>query len=65
MNFECCKGCVPPKRHVGCHSECEEYLKDKEELKKRKEQIKMNESISLSNYDFNKIGYSNARRYRK
>ena len=20
-----CKGCVPPKRHGGCHSECGEY----------------------------------------
>lgn len=27
--FECCKGCVAPKRHVGCHSTCKEYLDDK------------------------------------
>lgn len=22
----CCKDCVEPKRHVGCHSDCPEYL---------------------------------------
>lgn len=27
--FDCCKGCVAPKRHVGCHSTCKEYLDDK------------------------------------
>lgn len=21
-----CKGCLAPKRHCGCHSNCEEYL---------------------------------------
>lgn len=21
-----CKGCVPPKRHLHCHSTCKEYL---------------------------------------
>ena len=23
--FECCKNCVAPKRHPGCHDHCEEY----------------------------------------
>ena len=27
----CCKDCVPPDRHVGCHSSCEKYLKEKQE----------------------------------
>lgn len=27
----CCIECVPPERHPGCHSECERYLKEKEE----------------------------------
>ena len=22
----CCKDCVPPKRHGGCHSTCPEYI---------------------------------------
>ena len=29
MSFKCCKGCVPPKRHIGCHGKCEEYLEEK------------------------------------
>ena len=34
--IKCCKDCVAPKRHSGCHSICEEYIKEKakhEELK--------------------------------
>ena len=23
---DCCKDCVPPKRHLHCHSTCPEYL---------------------------------------
>ena len=25
----CCKECVAPKRHPGCHGTCEEYLAEK------------------------------------
>lgn len=28
----CCKCCVPPKRHIGCHSNCPEYLEEKKNL---------------------------------
>lgn len=31
MSFNCCKNCVAPKRHPGCHSECEEYKACNEE----------------------------------
>lgn len=27
----CCKDCVAPKRHPGCHGSCPEYLADKAE----------------------------------
>lgn len=27
--IKCCKGCVPPERHEGCHSTCEKYQKEK------------------------------------
>ena len=39
MGIKCCKDCVPPKRHLKCHSNCEEYLKEKaknEEVNKKK-----------------------------
>lgn len=28
---KCCKDCIPPKRQLGCHSKCEEYIKEKAE----------------------------------
>lgn len=30
----CCYGCTPPKRHLGCHDTCKEYLLQKAELKR-------------------------------
>lgn len=27
----CCKDCVAPKRHVGCHADCQEYIDEKKE----------------------------------
>lgn len=32
-----CYNCKPPVRHVGCHSECKEYLKYQAENNKRNE----------------------------
>lgn len=31
----CCKYCFPPKRHLGCHSTCPEYLEEKKDLDRR------------------------------
>ena len=31
MAIRCCYGCVSPKRHPGCHGECQEYIKEKAE----------------------------------
>lgn len=27
--IKCCRNCVAPKRHVGCHGTCKEYLEEK------------------------------------
>ena len=27
--IECCKSCVAPKRHIGCHAVCPEYIAEK------------------------------------
>ena len=29
--IKCCKDCVAPKRHPGCHGACQEYLAEKAE----------------------------------
>ena len=34
-----CLGCVPPKRHLGCHGKCperDEFIKKNEEIKEKK-----------------------------
>lgn len=28
-SFKSCRDCKPPKRHPGCHGECEAYLAEK------------------------------------
>ena len=35
--IKCCKECVAPKRHPGCHGTCEEYLAERAEYEKQKE----------------------------
>lgn len=29
MAIKCCRYCVAPKRHPGCHGSCSEYLTEK------------------------------------
>ena len=45
----CCMDCE--KRHVGCHSDCEEYLNEKEQHKADMEARKMKKTVSRYNYD--------------
>lgn len=40
LRINCCRDCVPPKRHPGCHSACEEYIKAKEQYEKDKKKNK-------------------------
>ena len=36
MAIYCCRGCVAPKRHPGCHDHCPEYLAERAEHDKLK-----------------------------
>ena len=48
-----CKGCVKPKRHIGCHDHCEEYLKFKgEKEQENKARREYSEGAHL-NFDYN------------
>lgn len=38
MNFDCCLNCN--KRHVGCHSECKDYIERKKEHDILREKIR-------------------------
>lgn len=37
--IKCCRGCVAPKRHPGCHAVCPEYLEQKAWYDKRKAEL--------------------------
>ena len=50
MVITCCKNCKPPKRHIGCHSDCKQYIKEKEEFEKQKAKIDKNKQMT---YIFN------------
>ena len=30
--IQCCKHCVAPRRHIGCHGHCDEYITERKEL---------------------------------
>lgn len=36
MGVFSCKGCIPPKRHPGCHASCPEYIAEKAAHEERK-----------------------------
>ena len=37
--FEECRVCKPPKRHVGCHATCADYIRNKKVLNERNDII--------------------------
>lgn len=54
--YDCCYGCVAPKRHSGCHSTCPEFEKRKEKEKQMKEFEKENRPPKIYNYDYDVNG---------
>lgn len=48
MGITCCKDCVPPKRHLNCHSECDDYIQEKS----KHEEVR-NEIRKLKTADYN------------
>ena len=65
MAITCCKNCVPPKRHPGCHGTCEQYLKEKAEYERQKEYAKAHKTVMLTNYDFDEIAYASSKRHKR
>lgn len=48
--MKCCHGCIPPKRHPGCHDHCPEYIAEKEAHEKRKAELDREKRISAEIY---------------
>lgn len=43
--MKCCRYCVPPKRHPQCWSTCSEYIEEKEQANKYKEEDRKRRDI--------------------
>ena len=60
--IQCCKTCVPPQRHVGCHATCPEYLEQK---RQNEESRKLYIESKKAEWDQVKIGVKRKDRYMK
>ena len=40
LGITCCKSCIAPKRHTGCHVSCPEYRQEKESNDKLNAEIR-------------------------
>lgn len=63
--IECCRYCIPPKRHSGCHDKCEEYIKQKKQLEEEKIELKKSMPPSISRYDYDEIYYVQSKRHKR
>ena len=52
-----CKDCVAPKRHLGCHGECKEYIEFKKGISDLTTTIRKEKELNtlLNGYNKNKI----------
>lgn len=48
----CCKDCVAPERHVGCHTDCPKYIEEKRkhDERKAKDDIERHANNSIDDY---------------
>lgn len=44
MTIDCCKKCVPPKRHPKCHADCPEYQEQRKALDEENKRIQEQQS---------------------
>lgn len=65
--IRCCYGCVAPKRHVGCHATCPNYIKEKEinDENLKTEQLESNTFISAVEFEKRQDAAYDSRNYRK
>lgn len=65
MTVYCCKGCVAPKRHPGCHDHCPEYIAEKEEHDRIKAEHDRERDIRIGIYGNRSKKVYNAMKYRR
>lgn len=49
--IQSCRYCVPPKRHIGCHSTCEEYIRAKKEYDAEQDEIRKENRNQNAQFD--------------
>ena len=53
QTIRCCKGCVAPKRHIGCHATCKEYIEQsKENETVREKRFRHNQAYTLASGEY-------------
>ena len=57
-----CKGCE--KRYIGCHSECDDYIKERQELDKKNAEIRKQKESRMS-LNYRKNMYEGATKHLK
>lgn len=60
-----CKNCVPPRRQIGCHGYCEEYLAVVAEREKIKEKRRTEMNVERLNKESAMNGRSIRRKFKK
>ena len=62
--IKCCKGCIAPKRHPGCHDHCPEYIEEKEQHEKEKALMRQKDAVNhgLCQQTFYVVNRANKRR---
>ena len=48
--MKCCKHCVPPKRHPGCHDHCPEYAEERAVYNEKKAAADKKKAVAHSIY---------------
>ena len=65
MPIKCCRYCVPPERHPGCHGNCKKYLDEKEEWEREKEAERKKRKCRHDIIDIHDTMFSKRRRKKK
>ena len=47
-----CNGCIPPKRHLGCHGHCPDYIEWATELEKKRKYIRLAKEDEMAQTDY-------------
>lgn len=51
--IRCCKGCIPPERHKGCHSTCPDYISESRKHNEEREERYQMRKIDWDFDDYN------------